>query len=42
MEREVDAWLEQLGQCKQLTEVEIKKLCEKVRSFPTIMTRFSL
>lgn len=27
---EVDQWIEQLGQCKQLTEADVKKLCEKV------------
>ncbi|KAJ7210631.1 serine/threonine specific protein phosphatase Sit4 [Mycena haematopus] len=31
MEHEVDGWLEQLGQCKQLTEREVKKLCDKTR-----------
>jgi hypothetical protein len=29
MEQEVDAWLEQLRQCKQLTEAEVQKLCDK-------------
>ncbi|KAF7333050.1 Serine/threonine-protein phosphatase [Mycena venus] len=33
MELEVDAWLEQLGQCKPLTEGDVKKLCEKACSF---------
>lgn len=27
---EIDGWIEQLGQCKQLTEADVKKLCEKV------------
>jgi serine/threonine-protein phosphatase 2A catalytic subunit len=27
---EVDAWISQLSECKQLPESEIKKLCEKV------------
>lgn len=31
-EHEVDAWIEQLSQCKQLTEADVKKLCDKVRS----------
>jgi len=31
MEHEIDAWIEQLSQCKQLTEADVKKLCDKVR-----------
>jgi hypothetical protein len=27
---DVDAWIAQLMQCKPLSEVEVKKLCEKV------------
>lgn len=27
---EVDAWIAQLSECKQLPESDIKKLCEKV------------
>jgi len=27
---DVDAWIAQLSDCKQLPESEIKKLCEKV------------
>jgi serine/threonine-protein phosphatase 2A catalytic subunit len=27
---DVDAWIAQLSECKQLPESEIKKLCEKV------------
>lgn len=27
---EVDAWIAQLGQCKPLTEADVKKLCDKV------------
>ena len=30
MEKEVDAWIEQLAQCKQLSEDNVKKLCDKV------------
>lgn len=26
----VDSWIEQLSQCKQLSEADVKKLCEKV------------
>jgi hypothetical protein len=29
---DVDAWIAQLSECKQLPESEIKKLCEKVYS----------
>ena len=32
MEGEVDAWIEQLSQCKQLSEADVKKLCDKVRA----------
>lgn len=28
---EVDAWIESLMACKQLSEVDVKKLCDKVR-----------
>jgi serine/threonine-protein phosphatase 2A catalytic subunit len=31
MEHEIDGWIEQLSQCKQLTENDVKKLCDKVR-----------
>lgn len=27
---DVDAWISQLEECKQLTESDIKKLCDKV------------
>jgi len=30
MEHEIDGWIEQLSQCKQLTEPDVKKLCDKV------------
>lgn len=30
MEHEVDAWIEQLSQCKQLSEADVKNLCDKV------------
>ena len=33
MELEVDGWIEQLSQCRQLTEENVKRLCDKVRSF---------
>lgn len=28
---EQDAWISHLGDCKQLTEADIKRLCEKAR-----------
>jgi hypothetical protein len=31
MEEEIDGWIEQLSACKQLPEVDVKKLCDKVR-----------
>ncbi|KAF4597231.1 hypothetical protein EYR40_007683 [Pleurotus pulmonarius] len=31
MEPEIDAWIEQLSQCKQLTENDVKRLCDKTR-----------
>lgn len=30
--KEVDGWIEQLNDCKQLSENQVKVLCEKVRS----------
>lgn len=30
MEHEVDGWISQLSQCKQLSEADVKKLCDKV------------
>ena len=40
MEHEIDGWIEQLSQCKQLTENDVKKLCEKVRQTLHQPTRF--
>ena len=31
MEQEIDTWIAQLSQCKQLSEADVKKLCDKVR-----------
>ncbi|KAK0193821.1 serine/threonine protein phosphatase PP2A catalytic subunit [Armillaria mellea] len=31
MEPEVDSWIEQLSQCKQLSESDVKRLCDKTR-----------
>lgn len=28
---EIDGWITQLGQCKQLVESDVKVLCDKVR-----------
>ena len=36
MEHEVDGWIAQLSQCKQLSEADVKRLCDKVRS-PSLM-----
>jgi hypothetical protein len=30
MEHEIDGWIEQLSQCKPLSEADVKKLCDKV------------
>jgi hypothetical protein len=30
MEQEVDSWIAQLSQCKQLSEADVKRLCDKV------------
>lgn len=29
--KELDQWIEQLNDCKQLTENQVKTLCDKVR-----------
>lgn len=31
--KDLDQWIEQLNECKQLTESQVKILCEKVRIF---------
>ena len=31
--KELDQWVEQLMECKQLTENQVKTLCEKVKNF---------
>jgi serine/threonine-protein phosphatase 2A catalytic subunit len=41
MELEIDGWIQQLSQCKQLSEADVKKLCDKVRrpvSLPSSIT----
>jgi len=32
--KELDQWIEQLNDCKQLTESQVKTLCDKVRDPP--------
>ncbi len=31
--KELDQWVEQIYECKQLTECQVKTLCDKVRLF---------
>ena len=38
MEHEVDGWISQLSQCKQLSEADVKKLCDKVHRPPAILS----
>ena len=38
MEHEVDGWIAQLSQCKQLSEADVKTLCDRVR-IPTSTPR---
>ena len=43
--KELDNWIEQLMECKQLGENQVKTLCEKVRSaasLPDSVTNFML
>lgn len=37
--KELDGWIEQLNECKQLTENQVKLLCEKVRWMDAIASR---
>lgn len=32
MEQDLDGWIAQLSQCKQLSEADVKKLCDKVHN----------
>ena len=41
MEHEVDGWIEQLTQCKQLAEADVKTLCDRVRIPPHTRTTVS-
>lgn len=36
--KELDQWIEQLNECKQLTENQVKTLCDKVK-WPNFCTR---
>jgi hypothetical protein len=36
---EVDQWISQLSQCKQLSESDVKKLCDKVCIRPCVHVR---
>lgn len=31
--KELDQWIEQLNECKQLTEMQVKTLCDKVKYY---------
>jgi serine/threonine-protein phosphatase 2A catalytic subunit len=33
--KELDQWIEQLNECKQLTESQVKTLCDKVSGMVT-------
>jgi hypothetical protein len=34
--KELDQWIEQLNECKQLTESQVKTLCDKVSGMKNI------
>jgi hypothetical protein len=38
--KELDGWIEQLMDCKQLSETNVKTLCEKVISIPERVAEF--
>jgi len=40
--KELDAWIEQLYDCKQLSEAQVKTLCEKVVTPHATMTHYCL
>lgn len=42
MEHEIDGWIEQLSQCKQLSEADVKRLCDKVDNHATVLFFFLL
>lgn len=37
--KELDQWIEQLNECKQLTESQVKFLCDKVNILTAVMPR---
>ncbi len=39
--KELDQWIEQLNECKQLSENQVKSLCEKVCMWNTASTSSS-
>jgi hypothetical protein len=38
--KELDQWIEQLYECKQLTETQVRNLCDKVCQFRSIFILF--
>lgn len=41
--KELDQWIEQLNECKQLTESQVKTLCDKVsKAFYSLSYRLSI
>lgn len=40
--KDLDQWIEQLNECKQLTESQVKILCEKVSEFSHTEIRVKL
>lgn len=37
--KDADAWLEQLKECKQLSEHSVKLLCDKASAFSQVLLR---
>lgn len=37
--KDLDQWIEQLNECNQLTEAQVRTLCEKVRMY-TVQKNF--
>lgn len=40
--KELDQWIEQLNKCKQLSEGQVKTLCEKVRYYTLYIICYKL
>lgn len=36
--KDLESWIEQLMECKQLSETQVKTLCEKVNRFFPVLT----